>query len=203
MQKCTRHSPFPFSPTLTYAVLHAQLRLTLQKLIVQFESAEATTSVTQHLSRVTASQMKSGRTRHPVRDSPKRQRSQAQGFRARQAQSSSPALGAFTGVMRDLLVTMDLHHGIRYGAQLQTAKVFLVALGQLQQQLSVMQPALRRTQVPARRGTRLTKREKQALGEISRAGLIGPGAVDPSPQRTTIAVAAVITLLYRSPRPGT
>ena len=36
----------------------------------------------------------------------------------------------------------------------------------------------------------LTKRERQAASELEREGWIGAGAVDPSPQRTTVAVAA-------------
>ena len=46
---------------------------------------------------------------------------------------------------------------------------------------------------PAGRG--LTKREQRAFDELARGGLVGLGAVDPSPQRTTVVVAACIYLL--------
>jgi hypothetical protein len=41
----------------------------------------------------------------------------------------------------------------------------------------------------------MTKRERRAFDELARDGLIGLGAVDPSPQRTTVATAAAISLL--------
>ena len=41
----------------------------------------------------------------------------------------------------------------------------------------------------------MTKRERRAFDELARDGLVGLGAVDPSPQRTTVAMAAAISLL--------
>ena len=117
----------------------------------------------------------------------------ARGFRARRT-DSAPALSSFSGVLRELLVTMELQNGIRYGAQLQTAKVFVVALEQLQQQLGLFEGG-GRTSAAAPRVARLTKRERAALDSLVKEGLVGPGAVDPSPQRSTVALAAVITLL--------
>ena len=94
---------------------------------------------------------------------------------------------------------MELQNGIRYGSQLQTAKVFVVALEQLQLQLGSPEQRARVSLAAPRRSARLTKREKVTLDSLNKAGLVGPGAVNPSPQRTTIAVAAVVTLLSRSP----
>ena len=41
----------------------------------------------------------------------------------------------------------------------------------------------------------MTKRERKAFDELNREGIVGLGAVDPSPQRTTVAVAACLWLL--------
>ena len=41
----------------------------------------------------------------------------------------------------------------------------------------------------------MTKRERKEYDELAREGLVGIGAIDPSPQRTTVAVAAAMSLL--------
>ena len=47
----------------------------------------------------------------------------------------------------------------------------------------------------SRAAGRLTKRERDAFNTLARDGLVGLGAVDPSPQRTAVAVAACLYLL--------
>jgi hypothetical protein len=44
-------------------------------------------------------------------------------------------------------------------------------------------------------GTAMTKRERKAVDDLTREGWVHRGAVDPSPQRTTVAVAASLSLL--------
>eukprot|EP00966_Prymnesium_polylepis_P310940 7183978-Prymnesium_polylepis.1 len=56
------------------------------------------------------------------------------------ARSQPPALSSFTGVLRELLETMDLQNGIRYGSQLQTAKLFVVALEQANRAAPALPP---------------------------------------------------------------
>ena len=133
---------------------------------------------------------------------------------------TAPALSAQRGVLRDLLQVLDLQQGIRFGGQLRTARVFIAALEQLlalQAGSEPPNPQARdlasafggssggwRGAAGARaRGTKkakggLTKRERQAASELEREGWIGAGAVDPSPQRTTVAVAACLSLLLES-----
>jgi hypothetical protein len=41
----------------------------------------------------------------------------------------------------------------------------------------------------------MTKRERKAVDDLTREGWVHRGAVDPSPQRTTVAVAASLSLL--------
>ena len=144
----------------------------------------------------------------------------------RGAAITAPALSDKRGVVRELLAVMDLQHGIRYGSQLQTAKVFVVAVEQLLAQLGEAPSPSRPPPRPtagggaggrgsggsgrtgkgrakrAKASRRLTKRERRAFEELARDGLVGLGAVDPSPQRTTVAVAASISLLLLEPNAG-
>ena len=55
-----------------------------------------------------------------------------------------------------------------------------------------MAPAASRAK---RKGKALTKRERRAFEDLARGGLLGRDAVDPSPQRTTVATAAIVALL--------
>ena len=139
------------------------------------------------------------------RAAPSRARGGGRGFQ-RGVAVTAPALSAQRGVLRELLVTMDLQNGIRFGAQAQTAKVFLVALDQILSSRFVGSTSVLPTSAVSsrRRGGRravaaggggMTKRERKALDELNREGLVGLGAVDPSPQRTTVAVAACLWLL--------
>ena len=122
--------------------------------------------------------------------------------------------------MRDLLIAMDLQQGIRFGSQCQTAKVFIVTLDQLLAQHAARPLATGAQSPPGGSGRRLprsgsrgkgkgggvakgvmTKRERAAFDELARDGLVGLGAVDPSPQRTAVATAAALSLLLAERRP--
>ena len=133
---------------------------------------------------------------------------------------TAPTLSSLRGVLRDILVALDLQQGIRYGGQCQTAKVFIVSLEQTLAQLTESSPdvalglaeasprAPRRGRGGAsggrggKRGELMTKRERKAVDEFSREGWVGQGAVDPSPQRSAVAVAACMSLLLESPGGG-
>lgn len=143
-----------------------------------------------------------------------------------EAAASEPA--QLRSILREILAAVDLEHGIENGTQLQTAKVFVVALQQLLLQVAPatladsLQGASRDQRdgnfplglgvaMSSRRGSKgkgggtkskrrtarkgLTKREQRAFDELAKGGLVGLGAVDPSPQRTTVAVAACISLM--------
>jgi hypothetical protein len=141
----------------------------------------------------------------------------------------TPALASLRGALRDVLVALDLHKGIRFGAQCQTAMVYINALegifALLGTEPSMAQAAAaaaaaagsepagavgfgRRGAVTGARraapskqgknraaGTAMTKRERKAVDDLTREGWVHRGAVDPSPQRTTVAVAASLSLL--------
>ena len=120
------------------------------------------------------------------------QRAAASSSRAAAAAAAAPALCALTGVSRELLELLDLRKGLRYSAQLQAAKVFCVVLEQHLDHatlaaLGVGAPA------PPRPQARLTKRERRALTELG--SMLELGAVDPSPQRTTVASVVIFALL--------
>lgn len=169
----------------------AQLCITLQKLIVQFEGFGKHADA--GLRRLTPRQGRGFRAKGSK--SPKGSKPPKRS-KAPKGSDAPPALSQFPAVIQSIVATMDLEHGIRYGAQLQTAKVFVVALEQTLMQMSAT-GGLHSSRAGAapRILTRLTKKEMLALGSLAKSGLVGPGAVDPSPQRTTIAVAAVITIL--------
>ena len=168
----------------------------LQALIVQYESTVAAAAT---------SAVREGR---------------AHGFmQSRGKAITAPALSAQKGVLRELLTITDLQSGIRYGAQLQTAKVLVVAIEALLAQLASSASgvggagggggAAARAREPSsgrltsrraqskggKRRQGMTKRQRRAYDELARGGLVGLGAVDPSPQRTTVAVAACVCLL--------
>ena len=138
----------------------------------------------------------------------------ARGFKEKTTAVTAPALSSLKGVLREILVALDLQQGIRYGGQLQSARVFVLALEQLFAQLSRSNPQLvapGQQQQPAgksvggkggkRKSTRgtLTKKERKVADELSREGWVGEGAVDPSPQRSAVAIAACMSLLLESP----
>lgn len=178
-----------------------QMRLALQALVVRYEAGGGTRGSQ-------AAGSAGGGTR---------------GFSQQRGAVTAPALSSLRGVLREILAALDLQQGIRYGGQLQSARVFIVALEQLQSQLSRTNPALTqglavatppsssrgRTGKPARgrskraaaagKGTKMTKREQLAADELSREGWVGQGAVDPSPQRSAVAIAACMSLLLESP----
>ena len=145
----------------------------------------------------------------------------SRGFTQQRGAVTAPSLAAQRGVLRSILAALDLQSGIRYGGQLQSAKMFVLALERLLAQLAASSPQLAKglqqsapNAPPAgagKRGARralaaarakrggMTKREQRAAVELSREGWVGQGAVDPSPQRSAVAVAACLSLLLESP----
>jgi len=117
-----------------------------------------------------------------------------------QAYAHAPALGTMRGISRELLRVIDLQNGLRYRAQLQSAKVFSAALEQLLRQLA--DPTIARVTSGLRGARRTTKREAHAAfvagTRVDRHGHMEV-EVDPSPMRTTVATAAVVYLLAASP----
>ena len=174
-----------------------QLRQSLEALVVRYEAAATPVAAPQ------ASSAASGRGGRGAR-----------GFKEKTTAVTAPALSSLKGVLREILVALDLQQGIRYGGQLQSARVFVLALEQLFAQLSRSNPQLvapGQQQQPAgksvggkggkRKSTRgtLTKKERKVADELSREGWVGEGAVDPSPQRSAVAIAACMSLLLESP----
>ena len=144
------------------------------------------------------------------------------GFGARRgaAAATGPALGSLRGLSRELLIALDLQNGLRYAAQLQSAKLFCANLeellgrtapesGEAAAQGGGLKGATSKPKgkpwtkpTPKAGGGkgssnswRMTKREQKLYSEMLGEGLVGFGAVDPSPQRTTTATAAVVALL--------
>jgi hypothetical protein len=195
----------------------SQLQQALQALVVRYEAATSTSSGGVKADG-TSRGGRGGDGGRPGR-----------GFKQRYgAAVTAPALSAQRGVLREILLAMDLQQGIRFGSQCQTAKVFILTLNQILAQLTRRPPATATSAAvtgmarpskgaerrPAARGggkgkpgskpkgkgggvgsAVMTKRERRAFDELARDGLIGLGAVDPSPQRTTVATAAAISLL--------
>ena len=191
-----------------------QLRQALQALVVRYEAAAGPAAAVTGGRGVVDSSAARGRGR---------------GFnQQRGAAVTAPALSTQRGVLRELLETMDLQQGIRFGTQCQSAKVLIVALDNVLAQLTTqpgfataVKPATRKLDAAAGFGkgfraeirsrkpaaskgqkAGMTKRERKAFDDLAREGLVGFGAVDPSPQRTAVAVAAAMSLLLES-SPGT
>ena len=104
---------------------------------------------------------------------------------------SGVAFGSLGSVPRALLTAVDLQQGLRYGAQLQSAKVLVVALDQLLSELGPRPPPARPPRRRRGAGGVAGEAEGQGADEAGAARLRGPRARRaPRPRRRRPVAAA-------------